>query len=307
MKMLQQNTLKNFNYMKTNKNVALVLSSGGARGLAEIGVIEALIKNGFNITSVSGSSIGAMVGGLYAMGKLDNYSQWVKTFDRKAILGLMDISIRNQGLLKGERVLEKMKDFIPDMNIEDMNIPFVAIATDILNQKAVVFEKGSYYEAIRASIAIPAVFTPFKYNDTFLVDGGVLNPVPIEYVSRTPNDILVVVNLYGGNENNMGENIVSNNPQSIYNVKRVINKLSRRIRNNNKRSVGYVSILSTSLSYMMQKNAKLNIEKYKPDIIINIPHDHANTFDFHKADRLIKYGEKVANIEIQNYLTNTSK
>ena len=305
--MLQQNTLKNFNYMKTNKNVALVLSSGGARGLSEIGVIEALEKNGFNITSISGSSIGSMIGGIYAMGKLSEYIQWVKTFDRKAIWGFVDLSFKNQGLLKGERVLEKMKSIIPDMNIEEMNIPFVAIATDILNEKAVVFEKGSYYEAIRASIAIPAVFTPVKYNDTFLVDGGVLNPVPIEYVSRKPNDILVVVNLYGGNENNMGENISSNNPKNIYNVKEVINKLSRRIRNNNKRSVGYVSILSKSLSYMMQKNAKLNIEKYKPDIIINIPHDHANTFDFHKADRLIKYGEKVANIEIQNYLTNTSK
>jgi len=293
--------------MKTNKNVALVLSSGGARGLSEIGVIEALEKNGFNITSISGSSIGSMIGGIYAMGKLSEYIQWVKTFDRKAIWGFVDLSFKNQGLLKGERVLEKMKSIIPDMNIEEMNIPFVAIATDILNEKAVVFEKGSYYEAIRASIAIPAVFTPVKYNDTFLVDGGVLNPVPIEYVSRKPNDILVVVNLYGGNENNMGENISSNNPKNIYNVKEVINKLSRRIRNNNKRSVGYVSILSKSLSYMMQKNAKLNIEKYKPDIIINIPHDHANTFDFHKADRLIKYGEKVANIEIQNYLTNTSK
>lgn len=303
--MLQQNTLKNFNYMKTNKNVALVLSSGGARGLAEIGVIEALENNGFNITSVSGSSIGAMIGGLYAMGKLDNYSQWIKTFDRKAIWGLMDISIKNQGLLKGERVLDKMKDFIPDINIEDMNIPFTAIATDILNEKAVVFEKGSYYEAIRASIAIPAVFTPVKYNNTILVDGGVLNPIPIEHVIRQSNDILVVVNLYGEKESFIEENNLLNLPQNNYNLKTIADKLSRLIATGNKRSIGYISLLTTSSSYMVHKIAELNIEKYKPDILINIPSNRASTFDFHRADELIKYGEQVANKSIQDYLINT--
>ena len=305
--MLQQNTLKNFNYMKTNKNVALVLSSGGARGLAEIGVIEALENNGFNITSVSGSSIGAMIGGLYAMGKLDNYSQWVKTLDRKAIWGLMDISIKNQGLLKGERVLEKMKDFIPDMNIEDMNIPFTAIATDILNEKSIVFEKGSYYEAIRASIAIPAVFTPVMYKNTILVDGGVLNPIPIEHVIRQSNDILVVVNLYGEKESFIEENNLLNLPQNNYNLKTIADKLSRLIATGNKRSIGYISLLTTSSSYMVHKIAELNIEKYKPDILINIPSNRASTFDFHRADELIKYGEFVANKAVRNYLINITK
>lgn len=303
--MLQQNIQKTFNYMKTNKNIALVLSSGGARGLAEIGVIKALENNGFKITSISGSSIGAMIGGLYAMGKLDNYSQWVKTLDRKAIWGLMDISIKNQGLLKGERVLEKMKDFIPDMNIEDMNIPFTAIATDILNEKSIVFEKGSYYEAIRASIAIPAVFTPVMYKNTILVDGGVLNPIPIEHVIRQLDDILVVVNLYGGKESSIEENNLLNSPQNNYNLKTMVNKLSRLIATGNKRSIGYISLLTTSSSYMIHKIAELNIEKYKPDILINIPSNRASTFDFHRADELIKYGEQVANKSIQDYLINT--
>ena len=303
--MLQQNIQKTFNYMKTSKNIALVLSSGGARGLAEIGVIKALENNGFKITSISGSSIGAMIGGLYAMGKLDNYSQWVKTLDRKAIWGLMDISIKNQGLLKGERVLEKMKDFIPDMNIEDMNIPFTAIATDILNEKSIVFEKGSYYEAIRASIAIPAVFTPVMYKNTILVDGGVLNPIPIEHVIRQLDDILVVVNLYGGKESSIEENNLLNSPQNNYNLKTMVNKLSRLIATGNKRSIGYISLLTTSSSYMIHKIAELNIEKYKPDILINIPSNRASTFDFHRADELIKYGEQVANKSIQDYLINT--
>lgn len=303
--MLQQNIQKTFNYMKTNKNIALVLSSGGDRGLAEIGVIKALENNGFKITSISGSSIGAMIGGLYAMGKLDNYSQWVKTLDRKAIWGLMDISIKNQGLLKGERVLEKMKDFIPDMNIEDMNIPFTAIATDILNEKSIVFEKGSYYEAIRASIAIPAVFTPVMYKNTILVDGGVLNPIPIEHVIRQLDDILVVVNLYGGKESSIEENNLLNSPQNNYNLKTMVNKLSRLIATGNKRSIGYISLLTTSSSYMIHKIAELNIEKYKPDILINIPSNRASTFDFHRADELIKYGEQVANKSIQDYLINT--
>lgn len=292
------------------RNIALVLSSGGARGFAEIGVIEALEKQGFNIKSICGSSIGALIGGLYAMGKLKEYSLWVKTLNRKAIWNLMDLSIKNQGILKGDRVLEKMKTFIPDMLIEDMNIPFSAIATDIINEKEIVFKEGSYYEAIRASIAMPGIFTPVKHNKTILVDGGVINPIPIEHVSREKDDILVVVNLYGEKENKIEKNAYKNKTQNegVNNHhKRLFNSFSKIINSEDKLNLGYISLLTASSLIIIHKNAKLNIERFKPDILINIPYDSANTFDFHKADELIKLGEDSAKKAISKYLDNASK
>ena len=285
------------------RNVALVLSSGGSRGLAHIGVIHELVKQGFQITSVSGSSIGTVIGGLYAMGKLHEYTKWVSTFNKMDVWGFMDFTLASNGLLKGERVFDKMKTFIPDMNIEDMPIPFAAVATDILHEKEVVFTKGSFYEAVRASVAIPAVFTPVKYNNTILVDGGILNPIPIEHVRRKNGDILIVVNLYGElkvdipNEKNIDNGYLN----------RLINPLLTLISTGDKSSKGYYSLLSSTTSAMIQKIAELNIEKHKPDLVINIPHDSASTFDFYKAKELIELGESAAKEAIINYLGKSIK
>jgi NTE family protein len=279
------------------KSVALVLSSGGSRGLAHIGVIHELVKQGFQITSVSGSSIGTVIGGLYAMGKLHEYTKWVSTFNKMDVWGFMDFTLTTNGLLKGERVFDKMKTFIPDMNIEDMPIPFAAVATDILHEKEVVFTKGSFYEAVRASVAIPAVFTPVKYNNTILVDGGILNPIPIEHVRRKNGDILIVVNLYGEKKVDIP------NEKNIDNgyLNRLINPLLTLISTGDKSSKGYYSLLSSTTSAMIQKIAELNIEKHKPDLVINIPHDSASTFDFYKAKELIELGESAAKEAITNY------
>ena len=283
------------------KNVALVLSSGGSKGLAHIGAINILEKNGFQITSVSGSSIGSVMGGLYAMGELPRYTEWVKTLDKKAIWGLLDFTVSTQGLIKGETVFNKMKTFIPDRNIEEMNIPFSAIATDLINEKEVVFNQGSFYEAIRASVAIPTVFTPVKYQDTILVDGGVLNPVPIDYVERSEDDLLVVVNLYGDK--------IEKDIQKEENSKSVtlIDKFINLIYSGDKRNSGYFSLLNETTSTMIHRLAKLNIEKYQPDIVVNIPADAAGTFDFFKADELIQLGEEATNLAIKSYYLNQQK
>ena len=279
------------------QNVALVLSSGGSRGLAHIGVINELVKQGFQITSVSGSSIGSVIGGLYAMGKLHEYTEWVSTFNKMDIWGFMDFTLTTNGLLKGERVFDKMKTFIPDMNIEDMPIPFTAVATDVLHEKEVVFTKGSFYEAARASVAIPAVFTPVKYTDTILVDGGVLNPIPIEHVLRKNGDILIVVNLYGEKKVDIPK---EKNTDNGY-LNKMINPLLTLISTGDKSSKGYYSLLSSTTSAMIHKIAKMSIEKHKPDMIINIPYDSANTFDFFKAKELIELGESAAKEAIINY------
>jgi len=283
------------------KSVALVLSSGGSRGLAHIGVINELVKQGFQITSISGSSIGSVIGGLYAMGKLKEYAEWVSSFNKKDILGFVDFTLTTNGLLKGERVFDKMKTFIPDMNIEDMPIPFAAVATDILHQKEVVFTKGSFYEAVRASVAIPAIFIPVKFNNTILVDGGVLNPVPIEYVHRNTDDILIVVNLYGDKTNDSHK---EEETHTRY-LKGLTRSFSNLISTGDKQTTGYYSLLSSTTSAMIHRIAKMSIEKHKPDMIINIPCDSANTFDFYKAKELIELGEKAAAEAIRSFLNKT--
>ena len=284
------------------KPVALVLSSGGSKGLAQIGVINELEKKGFQITSVSGSSIGSVMGGLYAMGKLPEFTVWVKTLDRKTIWGLMDFTLTTHGLLKGEKVFDKMKTFIPDMNIEEMNIPFVAVATDLLNEEEVVFNTGSFYEAIRASIAIPTIITPAKYKDTILIDGGVLNPIPIEQVARSNNDILVVVNLYGNKKAGFEKTGLSEKNENSSKLNGLLKTLTKLVVSGDKSSLGYYSLLSATTSAMIHKIAKQNIEKFKPDILINIPYDSSDTFDFHKAEELIKLGEVAANEAILEYM-----
>lgn len=273
------------------KNVALVLSSGGSRGLAQIGVINELESQGFNITSVSGASIGSVIGGLHAMGKLEDYSQWVCNFNKKEVWGFMDFTLKSNGLLKGERVFDKMKTFIPDMNIEDMPIPFTAVATDILNRKEVIFKSGSFYDAARASIAIPAVFTPVKCHNAILVDGGILNPVPIKQVERNDGDMLVVVNLYGDKE--LPHDTISEDSTDKGYLQSLKKSLSALISTGDKSSVGYYSLLNRSSSAMLQRIAELSIEIHQPDLLINIPRDSANTFDFHKAKELIELGRNL--------------
>jgi len=283
------------------ETVALVLSGGGSRGLAQIGVISELVKHGFKITSISGSSIGAVIGGLYAMGKLDEYTKWVSTFNKRDVWGFMDFTLTTHGLLKGERVFDKMKSIIPDMNIEDMPIPFTAVATDIIGEKEVIFNRGSFYDAVRASIAIPAVFTPVKYNETILIDGGVLNPVPFEHVARKNGDKLVVVNLYG--KKSVSASIEKEEDTGSFNG--LMKTLTALISTGDKHSLGYYSLLSRTTSAMICRIAEMSIKQYNPDLVINIPHDSANTFDFYRAKELIELGEKVASKAILNYLNQT--
>ncbi len=281
------------------QSVALVLSSGGSKGLAHIGVINELEKQGFEITSISGSSIGSVIGGLYAMGKLDEYTKWIKTLNKKLVWGLMDFTFSSNGLLKGIKVFDKMKTFIPDMPIEEMDIPFTAVATDIINEKEVVFSKGSFYESIRASVSIPTIITPVKYKDTFLIDGGVLNPIPIEHVIRKQNDILIVVNLYGDKVKTVSNTKETKKSNSMLNS--FVGSVNRLISSGDKNSIGYFSLLNNTTNAMVHKLAKHNIEKHQPDIVISIPHNAASTFDFHKADELIAIGEEATRKEVSNY------
>ncbi len=183
--------------MKETHSVSLVLSGGGARGLAHIGAIHELEDRGYQIRSVAGCSIGALVGSLYAVGMLDAYERWIVGLDKLDILKMIDFTLIDKGFIKGERIFEQMRklNLIPKVNIEDLSIPFAAVAVDIMHNRETVFRSGNLEKAIRASIAIPLVFTPLYWNEEILVDGGVLNPLPLEHAIRTPGDLLVAIDL----------------------------------------------------------------------------------------------------------------
>jgi NTE family protein len=175
--------------------VSLVLGSGGARGYAHIGAIEELVAQGYDIRSIAGSSMGALIGGVYAAGQLDAYRDWVKPLQRFDVLRLLDWTFSGGGLIKGDRIVGKLKELIGDVNIEDLPMSYTAVAVDLMAQREVWFSRGSLFEAIRASIAIPTVFRPHHYQGRILVDGGLLNPVPITPTLRDLTDCTIAVDI----------------------------------------------------------------------------------------------------------------
>lgn len=176
---------------QNKKNVALVLSSGGPRGFAYIGAIEALHKHGYTITSVAGTSMGSLVGGIYAAGKLAEFKEWLYSLDAWEVFSLMDLSIGKNHFVKGEKVIEAMMQIVPNVNIEDLPLPYRAVATDLYTGREVVFDRGPLFSAIRASISIPSLFRPVRYGHTTLIDGAIANCLPLNRVPRTEGDMLV--------------------------------------------------------------------------------------------------------------------
>lgn len=176
---------------KNRKKAALALSSGGPRGFAYIGAIEELESRGYEITSIAGTSIGSLVGGIYAAGRLREVKHWLFSLDAWKVFSLMDISISMNHLVKGDKIIDALKEIVPDVNIEDLDIPFRAVATDFYTGEEVIFDRGKLFQAIRASISIPSLFRPVKAGTRTLIDGGIANTMPLNRVPRTPGDILI--------------------------------------------------------------------------------------------------------------------
>jgi NTE family protein len=262
--------------MSKNRNaggrrVALVLGSGGARGLAHIGVIEHLCSIGMEISYISGCSMGALVGGIYAAGELDAYTEWVKQLERKDIISLLDFSFGMQGLLKGEKIIGVLREMIGDRSIESLDIGYTAVATDLNEQKEVWLNKGSLFDAIRASMAIPTVFTPWDYQGRILVDGGLLNPIPIAPALNHSTDSIIAVNASGRRSRG----------------KREINEEKREI-------PGIFDSMSLSLETMQNAIARLKLAAYSPDVVIEIPRDVCNFYEFYRAEEVVEAGRQQA-------------
>ncbi len=249
-------------------NVSLVLGGGGARGLTQIGVIKVLEEKGFVIDEIVGCSIGSLVGGLYALDKLDIFEKWVVTLTRRDVYGLMDFGLPTSGIVKGIRIMDKLKEMIPDTTIETLPIAFSAVITELRLEKDLVITSGSLYEAIRASIAIPGIFTMVNRQDKLIVDGGVLNPLPLSHVKKRKENIVIAVNLDGYSDTES---------EDFQHGK-----------------IGMFSVLQHTYTAMRRQLSKLAIEFYRPDYIINVPKNIAGTMEFEKAAFLIERGKELA-------------
>ncbi len=285
--------------MVKTKNVALALSSGGARGLAHIGAIEELEAQGYHISSIAGCSMGALIGGVYAAGKLNEFREWMKTIDRKKMLGLIDFSLSLNHLVKGKRIIEAIMEFVPDMNIEDLPIPYVAVATDLKAGKEVLFNKGSLFEAIRASISLPSFYEPVQRDDMILIDGGVINPIPLNRVKRNAGDILVGIDVSGHDYKAQWEEAHRLTEIQKHDTSWKNKILDMLIPDNI--DFNYYTVLSRTSSLMIRQNSILMAKLMNPDILVDIQMNRYGTFDFDKSEKLIAIGRQKTSQAISKY------
>ena len=281
------------------KNVALALSSGGARGLAHIGAIEELEAQGYHISSIAGCSMGALIGGVYAAGKLNEFREWMKTIDRKKMLGLIDFSLSLNHLVKGTRIIEAIMEFVPDVNIEDLPIPYCAVATDLKAGREVMFRKGSLFKAIRASISLPSFYEPVKRNDMILIDGGIINPLPLNRVKRQAGDMLVGVDVSGHDYKAQWDEL-----QRLTAIQKHDKSLKTKILDMlipDNIEFNYYTVLSRASSLMIRQNSILMTRLMNPDILIDIQMNRYGTFDFDKSEKLIAIGRQKAAAAINRY------
>ena len=283
----------------TKKDVALVLSGGGARGLAHIGAIEELVANGYSVTSIAGCSMGALVGGVYAVGKLKEFREWMKTIDKKKMLSLSDISISINHIVKGNRIIEAIMEFVPDVAIEDLPIPYCAVATDLKAGKEVVFDRGSLFEAIRASISIPSFYEPVQRDGMVLIDGGILNPFPLDRVKRHEGDILVGVDVSGQDYRAQWEEMhrLTEWQKSGESLKAKI--FDYFIPDNIE--LNYFTLLSRSSSLMIRRNSELMARLMQPDMLMDVLMSRYGMFDFDESEQIIALGQKEAAQVIAKY------
>lgn len=290
----------------TKSTVSLVLGSGAARGLAHIGILRWLGENDFEVRSIAGSSMGALVGGIYAAGKLDIYEDWVLALEPMDVLRLLDVSWNWTALLKGDRIIDALRELVGDQNIEDLPIAFTAVATDIESEKEVWLSKGSLFDAIRASIAIPTIFTPHEINGRRLLDGGLTNPVPIAPTLNDATDFTIAVNLNAQSERlgapaekrprkPKGESVSYHEK-----IRSFIDGLQTTFGAKSTKDWDLVDIITRSFDTMQSQVARLKLAAYSPDVIISIPRNAARAFEFDRAAEMIELGYQRAQSELSH-------
>ncbi len=282
----------------TDKTVSLVLGSGGARGLAHIGIIHVLEERGYEIRSIAGCSVGALIGGIYAAGRLGEYEEWVRGISKLDMVNMMDIAWEGGGLVRGDRIIQKMIDLVGDRQIEELPIRFTAVATELDSGREVWLSKGPLFDAIRSSCSLPLFFTPVRFGENLLIDGGVVNPVPIAPTFDDHTDITIAVNL-GGKPEKTGSTEralvpVDNPPPSPGRFRQWVNRIKTRMPTRKRVDVGAYDVAYMAFDAMQSTIARQKLAAYPPDLIIEVPRDAARTFDVDRAAELIALGRELA-------------
>lgn len=325
--------------MKSTKDVALVLSSGGPRGFAYIGAIDELESRGYHITSIAGCSIGSLVGGVYAAGKLEEFKDWLFSLTNMKMLSLLDFSISKRYLVKGEKVLQSIQEVVPDIDIEDLKIPYTAVATDLYTGEEVIFRSGKLFTAIRASISIPSMFRPVKYGNRTLIDGGIVNTMPLDLVARNGHDLLVGfdvndvdakgINAFLKMKQKLKDDEEMQEHKSISTLKSIATQdmsLIEKVKMAGDEGLhlmklkfgedsakpqsnpavesddNYYSILSRTFGLMNHTIARQSIEMYKPDILAKMSFDAYGAIpDYAKGQEIADKGREIMAKALDEY------
>jgi len=285
------------------KTVSLILGSGGARGYAHVGVIEWLLENNYAIRTIAGSSMGALVGGIYAAGELQSFKQWILALTRTDVIRFLDFSFSAEGLFKGERIISVLKELVGEHAIEDLPVNFTAVASDIERQKEIWLSDGPLFDAIRASIAVPTIFTPHEYRGMRLLDGGLLNPVPVMPTLRDRNDLTIAVNLNASHNHQPQSDITvqetdemrgNRNPYHQQ-VLDFIESMQRSVKKNTNGHLNMLELVSSSFETMQNALSTIKMAASPPDVLVEIPRRASRAFEFHRGQALIDLGyEKTA-------------
>ncbi|TAL74444.1 MAG: serine protease [Rhodanobacter sp.] len=278
--------------------IALALGAGGAKGLAHIGVIEELTARGCHVTAIAGSSMGALIGGIHAMGKLDVYRDWVVSLAKLDVLRLVDWTLSG-GLIKGDRIIDTMRELIGDTLIEKLPIAYTAVATDIDRGREMWLTRGPLFDAIRASIAIPTIFRPHLVDGHRCVDGALLNPVPVTPLIRERADYVIAVSLDGAaSRPPTAVAAPATEPAVVAGYRQRIGAFVNRVLAHRDmaaaREPGALELLAQSIELMQANLARLRLAAYEPDLLIQLPRNIASAYEFYRARDLIELGRAAA-------------
>jgi len=282
---------------RAKRKISLVLGSGGARGHAHIGVIRALEERDLDIRYISGTSMGAVIGGIYAAGKLDAYFEWARLLEKTDVMRLLDLSFTLTSLFKGERIIEVLKELVGDRQIEDLYIGYTAVATALEEQREIWLNKGSLFTAMKASTAVPAMFSPVYIDGRLLVDGGLVNPVPIAPTLNHSADLIIAVNLNGWPEQPVVAEAATENDKAAKKetggyraaISRFVGNLIKDHEHDDSRRDA-VDLIMQSIEVMQGGISRLKLAAYSPDVVIEIPRNACSFFEFYRAEEMADLG-----------------
>lgn len=310
--------------------IALCLGSGGARGYAHIGVINELREQGHDIVGISGSSMGALVGGLHAAGKLDEFADWATSLTQRAVLRLLDPSISAAGVLRAEKILDAVRDILGEVTIEDLPIPYTAVCTDLIAGRSVWLQRGPVDAAIRASIAIPGIISPHVLDGRLLADGGILDPLPMAPIAAVNADLTIAISLSGddprprpdGSEakssaewmnrlwrstsallDTKTARTVLDTPSARSVLNRFTTSSDDELVDADKESpapkLGSFEVMNRTIDIAQAALARHTLAAHPPDVLIEVPRNTCRTLEFHRAAELIEIGQELTAAALQ--------